>query len=410
MEKFIRYFKRKSKEDHDQLPEALARQRSRVDFQVSCLTAVVVIISCYLIFFLNYYFSYRSMIGDLQDRALNIHDFLESSIDNDTFLELNSREDSSTSTYQNAKKLLEETKHASGVRYLYTAKKKDNGDFIYVVDGLAEDSFDFRYIGDLIEPECIPDMTNALNGQVVLPQEINKTTWGPIFITYFPMHHGDEIVGVLGIEFDAERQYGSFRTMTILTPIVIIIFCLVAAFIALKWFRRISNPSYRDIASIDFLTGLKNRNSFEIDLNNLAQQSNLLSIGILSLDLDGLKLVNDTYGHEMGDYYIKLGCKIVQKNISPEDAFYRMGGDEFSVVLKNKTAEQIEEIQNLIKKQQAEISKNQMFSIRISMGYAQFNPDLDKTLFDTLKRADAVMYECKKRGKAERKKASTKTP
>lgn len=408
MHKFKKYFKKISIEEYGQGAEILARQRSRVDFQVSFLTAIIVIISCYLIFFLNYYFTYNNMIKDLQNRALNIHNFLEVRLDKETFTKLNSREDSDTLTYQRSKSLLEEIKNVADVRYLYTAKKTDEGDFIYVIDGLSENSSDFRYIGDPIEPECIPDMKAALNGRTVLPKEINKTTWGPIFITYFPIHEGDNIIGVVGIEFDAERQYDAFQTMMLLTPIVIIIFCLISAFIALKMFHRISNPSYRDITTIDFLTGLKNRNSFEIDLNNIVGHSELYSISLLSMDLDDLKQVNDIYGHEMGDSYIKLGANIIRESIAPEDIAYRMGGDEFSVIMKNKNPKQIEEIQQNIKIREKEYNETQLFTISISTGYALFDSDMDKSLFDTLKRADAAMYEQKRAKKAAKNNSSVK--
>jgi diguanylate cyclase (GGDEF)-like protein len=340
------------------------------------------------------------MIEDLTDRTYNIHNYLDNRIDTETFYTLETREDADTETYQKAKKILEQTKNATGVRYLYTAKMLEDGTFIYVVDGLSEDSSDFRYIGDLIEPECIPDMQKALSGQVVLPERINKTTWGPIFITYFPMHDGDEIIGVIGIEFDAARQYESFQKMIILTPIVIIFFCFIASFIAVKWFRRISNPSYQDMASTDFLTGLKNRNSFEIDLNNLSSQSERHTVGLVSIDLDELKKVNDTYGHEIGDRYIKMGSSIIRECLDSSDILYRIGGDEFSVIVKNKDEHQIEEMRKAIKKRTEEEDGKEIFTIRISTGYALYDPEVDSSLFDTLKRADAMMYKNKKEKKA----------
>lgn len=382
-------------------PEILTKQRSRVDLQVSVLTALIVIVSCYLVFFLNYYFSYNSMISDLKDRALNIHNYLESRLDTETFYSLDEKDDRDTLLYKEAKELLAQIKEASGVRYLYTAKKIANGNFIYVVDGLDESSYDFRYIGDLIEPECIPDMTRALNGNTVLPEKINKTTWGPIFITYFPMHKGEEIIGVLGIEFDAQRQYESLQKMVILTPIVIIIFCLISAFIALKIFRRISNPSYRDIATTDFLTGIKNRNSFEIDISNLRSSPDRMHASLLSIDLDNLKQINDTYGHEAGDQYIKLSSRVARECISASDVIYRVGGDEFAVLLSHTSVAEIEQIRKEIQIKAAAKSEklNLDYSLSISTGYAIFDPETDTSLFDTLKRADAMMYKEKRKKK-----------
>lgn len=378
------------------------RKYSRVDLQASCLTAAIVVVACYLVFFMNYYFSYTSMIGDLQDRALNIHAYLENRLDRNTFYSLDGVEDESTETYAQAREILERTKGVTGVRYLYTAKRMDNGSFIYLVDGLNENSPDFRHVGDPIEPECLPDMERALSGEVVLPEKISKTTWGPVFITYFPMHQEDEIIGVMGMEFDAGRQYVNFRRMIILTPVVIIFFCFVASFIALKWFRRISNPSYQDLATMDFLTGLRNRNSFEVDLENLEARKKREGVALISVDLDDLKSVNDTLGHAAGDEYITTGARIIGEGVSLPDILYRIGGDEFCIIAKKKTQEEIEAFIEEAGKKAAQEENHHAFHIGLSMGYALFDGQVDKSLFDTLKRADAQMYLHKKKRKAAR--------
>lgn len=372
------------------------KQYSRVDFQVSILTGLIVIISCYLIFFLNYHSSYQSMIGELQDRALGIHDYLDGLIDERTFHDLSNRDEEKTELYADAKKVLERVKSAAGVRYLYTAKRGEDGKFIYLVDGLSEDNEDFRHIGDLIEPECIPDMERAYKGKTILPGKINETTWGAIFISYFPMHEGDEVVGVLGIEFDARRQFESFKRMSIVTPIVIVLFCLIAAAVAVRWFRRISNPSYQDMASTDFLTGLKNRNAFEVDLHNFDGLPDKDHFALVSIDLDNLKMVNDTCGHAAGDRYIQMCSNIIRECVGDNGILYRIGGDEFSVIIKKCTEDYLKTLEEEIWKR-VEMEEGQEFHIGMSIGYALYDSFQDgSSLFGTLKRADAKMYACKK--------------
>ena len=101
------------------------------------------------------------------------------------FYDLNVKEDGEQPVYDSSHTILEAARKATGVRYLYTAKVTKDGDYIYLVDGLSEDSPDFRYVGDAIEPECIADMKRAMAGETVFPGQINKTTWGlflfPIF-------------------------------------------------------------------------------------------------------------------------------------------------------------------------------------------------------------------------------------
>lgn len=373
----------------------LNKHKNRVDWQVSILTAAIVIVSCSLIFIINYQLSYRNMISILQTRASTIRDYLEDELTSEMFTELNVRNDDESELYQIAKNKLENIRKVTSVRYLYTAKKTTAGDFIYLVDGLPSDSEDFRYVGDLIEPECIPDLQKALDGNTVLPDEINHTTWGNVFISYFPIRENNQIVGVLGIEFDANEQYESFKTMRIITPIVILLACIVAAFIATKQFKRISNPTYKDLANTDFLTGLKNRNALSVDLNNIELSRDKQSLSIMMLDLDGLKQVNDNYGHTIGDQYIKRCCELIRSCIPKDSTIYRMGGDEFIVVLQGYNETDIDAmIHEIIHKTKKENEK-QIYTFSISIGSAHYNNE-DRTIMDTIKRADKIMYEFKK--------------
>lgn len=380
----------------------LNKHKNRVDWQVSIMTAAIVIVSCSLIFMINYQLSYNNMISILQTRASTIRDYLEDEMTSEMFLELNIRSDDESNLYKIAKEKLENIRKVTSVRYLYTAKKTADGDFIYLVDGLPSDSEDFRYVGDPIEPECIPDLQKALDGNTVLPNEINHTTWGNVFISYFPIREDNAIVGVLGIEFDANQQYESFRTMRVITPLVILVACIIAAFIATKQFKRISNPTYKDLANTDFLTGLKNRNALTVDLNNIELSKDKQSLSVMMLDLDGLKQVNDQYGHTTGDQYIKRCCELIRSCIPDDSTIYRMGGDEFVIVSYgyNETDMNaiIHEIINKVKQE----NENQAYTFSISIGSAHYN-DEDNTIMDTIKRADKVMYKYKKLHKINQK-------
>lgn len=370
---------------------------NRVDVQVFIMTIVIVVISCSLIFLINYGLSYNNMIMDLKHRSTNLHDYLEKYLDADMFSELNVKEDDGLILYQNSRLRLEGARNAAGVRYLYTAKVTDKGQFIYLVDGLPTDSPDFRYVGDPIEAECIPDMKRALSGETVFPNEINKTTWGPVFISYFPMHDGDKVIGVLGIEFDATSQYNTYRLMKITTPIVLLLSCIAAAVVAVLMFRRISNPLYKDLSNTDMLTGLKNRNAFEVDLHNWDQYEGKKELAILSFDLDRLKDVNDIYGHAKGDEYLILGSSIIGEALYGKYVLYRIGGDEFVAVIQNGKPEEVDGMFREIGVMAEQESKNQGFEVSISSGYAFYDPEQDKKLADTFRRSDAWMYRNKRK-------------
>lgn len=382
------------------------RRFNRVDVQVSLLTTLIVVVSCYLIFFINYRLSYGSMVSDLRTRAENVHEYLETYLENGEIFKMYTREDENTEIYREAKLQLKSIRSAVGVRYLYTATVNPEGEFIYGVDGLPADSEDFRHIGDAIEQECIPDMEKAMKGEIVLPQRINTTSWGAVFIAYFPMHSQGEVVGVLGMEFDAQSQYDAFRSMLIWTFVVIMLFCVTASAIAVKMFRHVSNPSLQNMSNTDFLTGVQNRNAFELSLSNMENAQEKRHMALLSADMDHLKYINDTYGHAAGDEYIRFGCQVIQSVLPDSGILYRIGGDEFAVLLRNTSEEEARALtEKILEVLNAENEKDlgTMTAKRsMSVGYAVFDPEKDTSLYDTLKRADKVMYVQKHRkGKAE---------
>lgn len=379
------------------------RKINRIDVQVSLLTALIVIVSCYIIFFINYQMSYKSMVSDLRIRAEHVHTYLETYLENEEIFKMYSREDEDSDIYQQAKNQLKSIRSAVGVRYLYTATVNPEGNYIYGVDGLPVESEDFRHVGDAIETECIPDMELAMKGEKVLPKKINNASWGAVFIAYFPMHSQGEVVGVLGMEFDAQRQYEVFHSMLIWTFVVILLSCIAASVIAVKLFRYVSNPSLHNMSNTDFLTGVQNRNAFELFLNNLDTTSEKTHTALLLADMDGLKHINDTYGHAAGDEYIKFGCRVIQMSISDDCILYRIGGDEFAVLMRNAGEEEAKALIGKIRENlSVENKKNKGNMIEkkgMSIGYAVFDPEQDSSLHNILKRADERMYVQKRRRK-----------
>lgn len=372
------------------------KKLDRVDIQVSILTFLLVVVSCFSIFFINYRLSYNAMIDELQNRVSGIYAFLETKLDERTIASINTKEDMETEIYRETKKILDDVRLTTGVRYLYTAKITEAGEYIYLVDGLPYDSGDFRNAGDPLEEEIIPDIKRALAGEVVMPEKIKDTSWGHIFISYFPIHEGDQIIGVIGIEFDARMQDETYRKLKIITPLIIILFCIIASLIAVKMFRRISNPAYRDFANTDMLTGFANRNAFAVMMNNEDTRKRMVKKAFISVDFDGLKQINDSMGHEKGDEYLKTGTSLIRDAVGKKGNLYRVGGDEFVIVLSGEECHNLRVLIKQIEEKLKEYNKTAEMKVQFSIGSAIFDEKLDHTLSDTLKRADIKMYECKK--------------
>lgn len=90
------------------------------------------------------------------------------------------------------------------------------------------------------------------------------------------------------------------------------------------------------MAYYDSLTGLHNKDMFEEQLNkSIDEAKNISMLGIVFLDLDSFKSVNDTMGHPTGDYVLKIIANRLSSCLRAEDTIARFGGDEFLILIKN---------------------------------------------------------------------------
>lgn len=152
----------------------------------------------------------------------------------------------------------------------------------------------------------------------------------------------------------------------------------------------------------DEMTGLYNRRYFENEMKRL-ESSRKLPITIIIADLDNLKSVNDNFGHQVGDKYIKNASKMINDSIRDEDIAARIGGDEFAIILTETDYEGAEKIYQRIKtaekKYLEQDSAIDVFSI--SIGYAVKNKRNLK-LEKIFKKADQKMYLNKKKNKLQK--------
>jgi diguanylate cyclase (GGDEF)-like protein len=157
----------------------------------------------------------------------------------------------------------------------------------------------------------------------------------------------------------------------------------------------------RNLSLKDELTGLYNRRGFlalaEQQLK-LAQRS-ARDLLLLFADVDGLKYINDTFGHREGDYAIKNSAEILRKTFRRSDIIARIGGDEFTVLAVDAS---LEDGQRMIAalEQNIEIHNEQSedpYRLTLSMGLAAFEPSMTHSIEELMSRADAALYEQKRR-------------
>lgn len=153
------------------------------------------------------------------------------------------------------------------------------------------------------------------------------------------------------------------------------------------------------ISKTDEMTGLLNRRGFmelgqqTIDIAVVLKQGGMVIFG----DMDGLKFINDNFGHDAGDRAIKAEAEILKKNFRASDIVGRLGGDEFVIVAAGLAEPRLAEIRENINAacRAWNIVHNEGFELSISMGCISFDENT-KYLEDILREADSLLYEEKR--------------
>lgn len=156
--------------------------------------------------------------------------------------------------------------------------------------------------------------------------------------------------------------------------------------------RKLSDIKIYNMSIRDGITGLYNRNYFEneIDIRNAQKLSGQ---AIIICDLDGLKFINDTLGHAVGDEYLKIATNILKVCFKKEDTIIaRIGGDEFGILMKNVSEKEVFKMKVKLKKMLQEMNTDKAIPVSISIGYSVSLGKV-RDLREMFKEADSFMYK-----------------
>jgi diguanylate cyclase len=155
-------------------------------------------------------------------------------------------------------------------------------------------------------------------------------------------------------------------------------------------------------ASIDFLTQVANRASFDraiTDMVNDFYRRNY-PFALLMIDIDKFKNINDTYGHQAGDYVLKELARLLKSQLRARDVIARYGGEEFAILLPGVSFSQAiriaERLRRSVEKHLFKYN-DQTIPVTISVGVAMMREGLDETAL--IERADKALYLAKKSGR-----------
>lgn len=169
--------------------------------------------------------------------------------------------------------------------------------------------------------------------------------------------------------------------------LVLILSILAALFLHLRTFRKAVI-----VAAADALTGIPNRMAFNKRQYKLIRKQR--NFQLILMDLCKFKAVNDTYGHEAGDFVLKVVAERLRNAIGEDDFVARLGGDEFVLLLLGDPKEVVDRVIESVKRPIE--FEGKILNIGLSMGTADFPKISDvKTL---MTKADCAMYNAKQKG------------
>jgi diguanylate cyclase (GGDEF)-like protein len=275
------------------------------------------------------------------------------------------------------------------------------GDDIYLTSSSASaeelaNNVEVRYFDHY--DSASPAVYEVFRTQV--PQYVNYTDdWGDFRTLLVPRQLADGRTIVLGAEVELGTLAALRWQLARQHAFEASLFLLLAAplFIAVVQTLQKTNTELRLRNRTDTLTGLSNRSGFSEDLTQAIKVAtqDQQSLGLLFLDLDGFKEVNDGFGHHVGDLLLVEVASILKEVIAPPAQLFRVGGDEFCIIVKGApdACEHVAQ-QAITAFNRSLCVANYEFFITCSIGGSLFPQD-GTSYHELLKHADAAMYGAK---------------
>ncbi|HKM34760.1 MAG TPA: GGDEF domain-containing protein [Lachnospiraceae bacterium] len=226
----------------------------------------------------------------------------------------------------------------------------------------------------------------------------------------FSIHYRNQCYGYMVMTVEKGEWLGSF-TQAYLTV-------LANAIEDIKMHREVSGlEEIRELYLIDSLTGIYNRRGYEKKLRiinetiiekRITLQSAMDTdkyISMVSIDMDGLKYINDNFGHAEGDDALKRLAGVLKRLAGKDEVYARTGGDEFSMILLSDTRKRHEDFENIFLKAMAEeeTKVKKPYPFHASVGLCLITEKRDISLMKCILTADEKMYMQKRKYKLSRK-------
>ncbi|QTE69381.1 GGDEF domain-containing protein [Clostridiales bacterium] len=287
--------------------------------------------------------------------------------------------------------------------YLYVYQVREDG--FHVVFDLNTEQFAGSEPGTVepFFPAYQPYIPDLLVGKEVPSIESNEK-YGHVLTVLTPVRDAEGncrcYVGA-DSSMDMLREY----TWNVISQVGLIFLIVLGIILAVSIFATDRGvirkmDKLEDRAYQDTLTGLQNRTAYYDynDVLNKKEDTGDADFSIVMIDINFLKRMNDTYGHEQGNLYLQHAANLIRK-VFEEEHVYRIGGDEFAVILEGKAQEGAEERIRAFKEEAAKLQADDSLQpwekVSAAAGIAKYEKGRDASTEEVLRRADEAMYRDK---------------
>ena len=303
-------------------------------------------------------------------------------------LEKLTADDVEAEEYQRALAVLRAFQKNIQLEYIYGINPEPDGSFTFTIDPDEEDPGEF---GELIV--STDALKHAAAGIASVDQVPYEDDWGRFYSAYAPIYDSEgNVAGIVAVDFNADWYDKQLNSSFAVSAILIMIAMTVSVILLREKGHHDQIKLVNRMAYIDPLTKVKSKQAYAENAKKIDESlvnGDAPEFGVIVFDLNGLKLINDTYGHEAGDKFIKDGCKIICRHYA-HSPVYRIGGDEFVVILTGADYKNRIELLRSFEKMIEENQKNG--DIVIASGMDIYNDDYDSDFTAVFNRADQKMY------------------
>lgn len=216
--------------------------KDKLEVKLTISFLLIILITVTVLSTISYRNSYNLLVNNLGNRSIKIAETAANKIDIKEFNSLKTEKDEKTESYNKIKQQLVSIKDASGAKYIYTMRKDENNNYIYVIDATDGNNGDISHIGD-VEKQIEAGYKEVYKGSAYFTKKINITSWGVLVSSYYPLKDANnQVVGFVGVDYDVSKEYSEFQKFKMNFIIIILSVLVISSIFSIAISKNISKP------------------------------------------------------------------------------------------------------------------------------------------------------------------------